>query len=130
MSVELTSGTDGLFSARREAFLRKDVAALMEMLEPDYQLWLPGASALGVADVRRVLEADLAAYDITPSYEREESIVSGDWAFERGWDVQRRTSLRGGEPVTRRQRVFLVLRRHPTGEWRFARGMAQPGPAA
>jgi ketosteroid isomerase-like protein len=130
MSPECSGTTDSLFSARCEAFRRKDVAALVEMLEPDYQLWLPGASALGVADVRRVLEADFAAYDITPSYEREESIVSGEWAFERGWDVQRRVPLRGGEPAIRRQRIFLVLRRHPNGEWRFARGMAHPGPGA
>lgn len=32
--------------------------------------------------------------------------------------------------MTRQQRVFVVLRRAPDGVWRFARGTAQPGPAA
>ena len=129
MSLQLSSAIDKLFAARCDAFLRKDVAALVGMLEEDYQLWVPNARAVGVGEIRQVLEADFAAYDITPSYEREETIVGGEWAFERGWDVQHRVPLHGGDPVTRRQRIFLILRRHANGEWRFARGIAQPGPA-
>ena len=130
VSAELGSTIDDLFSARCDAFRRKDVAALVQMLDADYQLWVPAANAMGVGEIRRVLEADFAAYDITASYEREESIVSGGLAFERGWDVQVRVAQQSGESVTRRQRVFLVLRRRANGHWRFARGIALPGPAA
>jgi ketosteroid isomerase-like protein len=34
----------------------------------------------------------------------------------------------GGPGQVRRQRVFLILRRGADGQWRFARGMSQPGP--
>jgi ketosteroid isomerase-like protein len=66
---------------------------------------------------------------VTPRFEREERIVSGDLAFERGGDVQEARVRATGETRTQRQRVFLILRRGADGRWRFARGMSQPGPA-
>jgi ketosteroid isomerase-like protein len=54
--------------------------------------------------------------------------VLGDWAFERGWDVQTVTPRAGGPGKVQRQRVFLMLRRGADGRWRFARGMSQAGP--
>ena len=87
-----------------------------------------GAAPLTIEALRPRLAAALAAYDIEPSFEREEQIVSGDWAFERGWDVQAVKPRAGGPGHVQRQRVFLILRRGTDGRWRFARGMSQPGP--
>jgi ketosteroid isomerase-like protein len=72
----------------------------------------------------------MGAYDVTPSFELEERLVAGDWAFERGWDVQQVRPCNGGEVTTHRHRVFLMLQRGVDGRWRFARGMSQPGPTA
>ena len=40
------------------------------------------------------------------------------------------TPRAGGDSITQRQRVFMILRRQIDGRWLFARGMSQPGPAA
>ena len=57
------------------------------------------------------------------TFEREEQIVSGDLAFEQGWDVQTLRPRGGGDGRTQRQHVALVLQRGTDGVWRFARGM-------
>jgi len=81
-------------------------------------------------ELRPRLAVALATYDLVPAFECEERLVSGDLAFERGWDVQEIRPRTGGDVRSQRQRVFLILRRGSDGRWRFARGMSQPGPAA
>ena len=124
------SAIDALYVAWRDAFGRRDVDAILDLLTPDYVLWAPNAPAMSAADLKPRLVAALAAYDVDVSFEREEQLVSGDLAFERGWDVQVVKPRSGGAGRTQRQRVFLVLRRGPDGRWLFARGMSQPGPEA
>jgi len=124
------SSIDALYSTWADAFHRKDVDAILGLLTDDYVLWAPGAPPMGSSDLRPRLVAALAAYDVESRFERVEQIVSGDLAFESGWDVQRLRPAGGGEERAQRQRVFLILRRGTDGKWRFARGMSQPGPAA
>jgi ketosteroid isomerase-like protein len=128
--VDTDSGIESLYTAWREAFKRGDVNAIVGLLTPDYVLWAPGRPPADVSSLRPQLAAALAAYEIDSSFEREERLVAGDLAFERGWDVQVLRPRNGGDALTARQRVFLILRRSPDGRWRFARGMGQPGPAA
>lgn len=123
-------GTESLYVAWGDAFHRRDVDAIMGLVTADYVLWAPGRPPMDVSSLRPQLAAALAAYDIDSSFEREEQLVAGDLAFERGWDVQTLRPRDGGPASTGRQRVFLVLRRSSDGRWRFARGMSQPGPAA
>jgi ketosteroid isomerase-like protein len=113
-----------------KAFQCKNVEAILDLLTPDYVLWPTGAPAIGRDSLAPRLAATLSAYDITPSFEREERVVAGELAFERGWDIQKIRPRAGGEAITHRQRVFLVLQRGADGRWRFARGMSQPGPEA
>jgi ketosteroid isomerase-like protein len=120
---------DDLYAAWGEAFRRGDVGAIVELLTPDYVLWAAGAAELDVESLRPRLKAAFAAYEITSTFECVERIVAGDLALERGWDIQRLRPRSGGEEVVSRQRVMLVLRRSSDGQWRFARGMSQPGPA-
>jgi len=124
------SEIDELYKAWSEAFQRKNVHAILDLLTQDYVLWSTGAPAINRDSLVPTLDATFSAYDITPSFEREERLVAGDFAFERGWDVQRVRPHAGGKVTTHRQRVFLVLQRGEDGRWRFARGMSQPGPAA
>ena len=123
------AGIESLYATWREAFKRGDVDAIVGLLTPDYVLWAPGRPPIDVSSLRPQLAAAVAAYEIDSTFEREERIVSGDLAFERGWDVQVVRPRNGGAARTARQRVFLILRRSADGRWRFARGMGQPGPA-
>jgi ketosteroid isomerase-like protein len=124
------SGIDELYAKWAEALRRCDLDAIMGLLTRDYVLWPSGALPQTRDMLRPRLAAALAAYDLTASFECEERIVSGGFAFERGWDVQAIRPLAGGEVQHQRQRVFLILQRGDDGQWRFARGMSQPGPAA
>ncbi len=121
-------GIEQLYDAWRAAMTRRDIDAVLDLLTPDYELWSPSAAPLGREALRPALAAAFQAHDVEPSFEREEQIVAGDVAFERGWDVQRVRPRGGGDAQVRRQRVFLLLRRSADGRWRFARGMSQPGP--
>jgi len=114
----------------RDAYRRKDAAAVERLLTRDYVLWVPGREALTLADILPRLRAAFEAYDCSPSFERIELLVSGDLAVDVGWDIQHLTPRAGGPPIVQRQRVAVVLRRGEDGVWRYARGMAQPGPAA
>ena len=66
--------------------------------------------------------AALALYEIEQSFEPEETVVSGAWAFERGLDRMRLTPRGGGAPREIAQRAILILRRSDDGRWRYARG--------
>lgn len=125
---EIERSIDALYGAWREAFARRDVEAVLDLLTPDYLLLAPNLPAMNRDALRPRLVAALEAYDVTPGFDREERIVSGDLVFERGWDVQTLTPRAGGQSRTIRQRVFLIIRRGEDGQWRFARGMSQPEP--
>jgi uncharacterized protein (TIGR02246 family) len=126
---EIARSIDALYDAWRDAFARRDVEAVLDLLTPDYLLLAPNLPAMNRDALRPRLVAALDAYEVTPDFDREERIASGDLVFERGWDVQTLTPRAGGESRTIRQRVFLILRRGEDGQWRFARGMSQPEPA-
>jgi uncharacterized protein (TIGR02246 family) len=127
---QLEPKIDALYAAWGEAFRRQDVDAILELMTPDYVLWAPGAPELDAEGLRPRLRAAFAAYAITSTFECTERLVAGDLAVDRGWDVQQLQPRSGGEVQINRQRVVLVLRRCSDGEWRFARGMSQAGPAA
>ena len=127
---EADSGIDALYVAWGDAFRRQDINAILDLLTPDYVLWAPDAPPMTRESLAPRLAAAFSAHYVKPSFEREEQLVSGDLAFERGWDVQEIRPRAGGDARTYRQRVFLLLKCGQDGKWRFARGMSQPGPAA
>jgi ketosteroid isomerase-like protein len=120
---------DSLYAEWGDAFRRQNVDAILALMTPDYVVWYSGAPELKCCGLRSRLEAAFASYEINSNFECVERLVAGDIAFDRGWDIQTLQPRSGGEPLISRQRVFLVLRRCSSGEWRFARGMSQPGPA-
>jgi ketosteroid isomerase-like protein len=122
--------TDALYAAWLAAFQDRNVDAILDLLTDDYVLWAPARPPLDAAALRPQLLAAFRAYHIEPRFEREEQLIAGDLAVERGWDCQTLRSRTDGVTQSQRQRVFVVLRRSPDGRWRFARGMSQPGPAA
>jgi ketosteroid isomerase-like protein len=120
---------DDLYRAWSDAFRHEDVGAIIALLTPDYVLWAPGAPPQDADGLRPRFAAALATYEIIPAFECEERLVSGDLAFDRGWDTQSLRLRAGGEFQSYRQRVFLLLRRCSDGVWRFARAMSQAGPS-
>jgi ketosteroid isomerase-like protein len=113
-----------LYSQWSAAYIRKDVDSILGLITPDYLLFMPGRPPIPGSALRPQLEAAFAAYDVELHYEREECIVSGDLAFDRGFDVQTVVPRNGGDTRHQRQRVFLILRRGDDRAWRFARGVS------
>ena len=121
---------DALYAAWQSAFRRHNVEAVIDLVTEDYVLLTPGRPPIGVEALRSQLIGAFADYDIEPRFERVELLTAGGLAVDCGWDVQTLRPRGGGPSRTQRQLVLLVLLRSPEGRWRFARGMAQPGPAA
>jgi ketosteroid isomerase-like protein len=69
------------------------------------------------------MSAALAKYSVTQSFEPTETVVSGDWAFQRGIERIRAVPRDGGTPQENVQRALVILRRGDDGRWRYARGM-------
>jgi len=101
-----------------------DAAALADLVTPDYEVWAHGAPAMtGPAAVVAAMSAALARYAVTHGYDPIETVVAGDWAFQRGIEEMRVEPRDGGPAREMRQRALLILRRGDDGRWRYARGM-------
>lgn len=120
---------DGLRDAWIAAVKRRDPSALADLLTDDYEVWSGGAPGMkGPAAAAAAMSAALARFDIEQTLEVIETIVSGDWAFERGIERMRLTPRGGGDVQNFEQRAFLVMRRGTDGRWRYARGMTTAMP--
>ena len=108
-----------------------DSRGLAELVTDDYEVWTHGAPSLGgrraVVDV---MGAALARHTVTQSYEPAETVIAGNWAFQRGVERFRIVPRDGGPPRENAQRAFIVLRRGDDGRWRYARGMTNGLPTA
>lgn len=69
------------------------------------------------------MAAALTRYHIDQGFEPLETVIAGDWAFERGIESMTVTPRSGGSPTTMTQRAVLILRRDAEGQWQYARGM-------
>jgi ketosteroid isomerase-like protein len=106
------------------AIATRDADALRPLLTEDYEVWAHAAPPLqGREAAVRAMRAALDHYHIAQSFEPLESVVVGDWAFERGLERMTVTPVAGGEVRTLTQRALLILRRTGNGQWQFARGM-------
>jgi uncharacterized protein YbjT (DUF2867 family) len=113
------------------AVARRDPSALRNFLTEDYEVWAHGAPPIVGPDAAvAAMGGALARYAIEQAFESIETVVSGDWAFERGVERMRVTPLAGGLPQEMTQRALLILRRGADGHWRYARGMTNGLPAA
>jgi ketosteroid isomerase-like protein len=119
-----------LHRAWSAAVARGDIDSALQLLASDYTLWAPATAPVTREALRPVLSAALQQFEITSAFERDELLVSGELAFERGWDIQSTCPRGGGETQKQRQYLFLILRRGNDGQWRFARAMRQPTPNA
>jgi len=54
----------------------------------------------------------------------EETVVAGEWAFDRAWVSTKVVPLAGGEPSQVNSEVIVILRRGSNGAWKLARMVA------
>ena len=107
-----------------------DADALRPLLTDDYEVWAHGAPPLsGVDAAITAMRGAIARYHIAQRFEPLETVISGDWAFERGLEQMTVTPIDGGPTQTLSQRAILILRRGNDGHWRYARGMTNGLPA-
>lgn len=98
--------------------------ALRPLLTEDYEVWPHAHPPLqGVDAAVAAMEAAMQRFRIEQAFEPAETILAGDWAFERGVERMTVTPLAGGPPRTMTQRALLILRRGSDQCWRYARGM-------
>jgi uncharacterized protein (TIGR02246 family) len=102
--------------------------ALADLLTDDYEVWPQGAAPIvGPAAAAAAMRGAIERFDIVQSFEPIETVVGGDWAFERGIERMTLKPRDGGETRTIEQRTFLIEKRCQDGKWRFARGMTNLG---
>lgn len=118
-----------VFDQWRAAGRAGDAEQLAGLVTEDAEFWTPGLPPMrGRDSVRAAFPPVFAQFDVDQEFNCQELIVSGDWAFVRGLEVNRATPRGGGEEIVRKQRAFMVLRRDADGQWRFARGMTHVPP--
>ena len=113
------------------AVATRDPEALRNLLTDDYEVWAHGAPPIRGPDAAiAAMRGAIERFHITQSFEPLETIICGDWAFERGVESMSVTPVAGGPAQNASQRAFLVLRRGADGRWRYARGMTNGLPKA
>lgn len=105
------------------AVAANDPDALRPLLTEDYEVWAHATASLhGIEAAVAAMRAALERYHIEQSFEPVETVIAGDWAFERGVERMTITPIGGGSTQTLAQRALLILRRGADGNWRYARG--------
>jgi ketosteroid isomerase-like protein len=68
-----------------------------------------------------------AKFRVDQTVSCEETIVAGEWAFDRSRVSTKLVPVTGGEPSQIDSRVVVILRRDPDGSWKVARTIAVLG---
>jgi ketosteroid isomerase-like protein len=111
-------------SAWMSAVTSGDAEALRPLITDDYELWPHARPPLrGIDATVAAMRAAMQQFRIEQHFETEETVIAGDWAFERGVETMTVTALAGGPSRTMTQRALLILRRGTDQRWRYARGM-------
>lgn len=115
------------------ALKAKDIDGLMSLLTDDVVIMHPGrASVVGSAANRADLAAVLTNFDVNQEAVSDETVLMGEWAFDRSRAVTRLTPIAGGDCIVSRSKAITILRRRSDGAWQIARviGNAEPGEGA
>ncbi len=124
-----TTGDDrAAIDALRDAWVAVvasgDARGLADLVTSDYEVWAHATPPLGGPQtVVAMMGAALAKYSVTQSYVPAETVVAGDWAFQRGIERIHAVPRHGGPAQETAQRALLILKRGSDGRWRYARGM-------
>src|SRR4051794_28575566 len=79
------------------AIAARDPQRLRDLLCDDYEVWANAAPAIqGIDASIAAMSAALERFDIVQSFEPTETVVCGEWAFERGVESMNLTPRAGG----------------------------------
>jgi ketosteroid isomerase-like protein len=118
------STPEGLRAAWIAAITARDADGIRPLLADDYEVWSHGAPSLGGIEATvTAMRGALERYDVVQQFDSVETVIAGEWAFERGHERITVTPVGGGPPQIMTQRALLILRRAANGQWQFARGM-------
>jgi uncharacterized protein (TIGR02246 family) len=124
------SALAGVHAAWVSAVAAGDAESLRTLVTDDYEVWANAAQPIAGADaVVSAMRAALERFHVQQRFDPIETVIAGDWAFERGIESMTVTPIGGGTPQTRGQRALLILHRDAYGRWRYARGMTNELPA-
>lgn len=106
-----------------------DLTKLGSLVTDDAEFWTHGAEPLvGRADLINAFASFLEQYEMQQNYECKELIITEDWAFIRGLEVNKLKHRTSHETTTSLQHAFSLLQKNKQGHWRFARGMTNRPP--
>lgn len=110
---------------------QEDLEEVLDRYAADVVLVPPGGETLrGLEEVRAHYAALFRDFDLEVGFRSTETVVLGDWAFDRGI-TEGAVTPAGGEPQPVRDHYLALLRRTEEGGWRIARliwNQAPPGP--
>ncbi len=113
----------------KKAVQQVDFDTLGSLVTADAEFWTHGAKPLvGREALVAAFEPFLAEYEMNQQFACQELIITGDWAFIRGLEVNELKDRVSGEIRISKQRAFSVLQQDGQGQWRFARGMTNRPP--
>jgi ketosteroid isomerase-like protein len=101
-----------------------DIATLSRLTTEEHVMLAPNrAPIVGKAANDAVNGAAFERFDFDESWNPEETILAGDWAYQRGTFTTAATPKAGGDKRVVSGAYLRIYRRQPDGEWRMIRDM-------
>jgi len=108
-----------------EAVKHGDIDTLLSLVTDDVVMMHPKRSVCGKDALRADLERGFEQFRIVDEIVRsDETVVAGDWAFDRGRVHTTLVPFAGGNDIEIESEVLTILRRESTGRRRIARTVA------
>ena len=120
-----TEAIDKVKAAWIAAVRAGDVGRLLGMVTDDVVAMHPaGKTTRGKQELADDFRRFFAKYRMDQTAISEETVVAGEWAFDRASVSTNVTPIAGGEPSQVKSEVIVILRRDTDGFWKLARSMA------
>jgi ketosteroid isomerase-like protein len=107
-----------------EAFNSGDIEAYIELLTDDVVYDPPNRPAVVGKEAMRAYGALFEKFILDTTYPVDELVIEGDWAFDRGVWVEKRTPREGGEQIEIPFGLLQIYYRDTEGSWKLARMVA------
>jgi len=102
----------------------RDVEAVLAQYADDAVLLPPGEAAVdGKQAIKLRYQSLFEQSNPELSFASDETVIAGEWAFDRGLTRGRLVQRAGGEPRMVKDKYLMVLRQQMNGMWRIARLM-------
>lgn len=107
-----------------KAIQEGDLETIGSLVTQEATFWTHGTPELRGREVRKnSLKPFFDQYKMIQDFELNELLISGEYAFLRGLEINRLTSKEDQKETIVHQRAFSVLQKGSDGTWRFHRVM-------